>query len=202
MTDRLARDRLAEGLRQFAAGRSWSEDFERHCVLSGMKSPDPGGHLPRQFEGFPGVSGCPLPQVPGMLRPVGTLRSRASRASLKHGSFAQLIRAPRSNPDRIDALSRPWGGSANLLDDNARVMPDAEHSEDEERFVLLGLSMSSIASPCAAANDGLLTVRCSGCRSPAEPFRQPRQRLYRASPGISPDSPALPLTPCRKKARP
>jgi len=27
MIDRLARDRLAEGLRHFAAGRSWSEDF-------------------------------------------------------------------------------------------------------------------------------------------------------------------------------
>jgi hypothetical protein len=42
MIDRPARDRLAEGLRQFAAGRSWSEEFERRCVLSGMKSPDSG----------------------------------------------------------------------------------------------------------------------------------------------------------------
>jgi hypothetical protein len=42
MIDRPARDRLAEGLRHFAAGRSWSEDFEQHCVLPGMKSPDPG----------------------------------------------------------------------------------------------------------------------------------------------------------------
>ncbi len=29
-----------------------------------------------------------------------------------------------------------------FLDENARVMPDPEHSEDEERFVLLGLSTS------------------------------------------------------------
>jgi uncharacterized protein len=29
-----------------------------------------------------------------------------------------------------------------FLDDNARVIPDPEHSEDEERFVLLGLSIS------------------------------------------------------------
>lgn len=29
-----------------------------------------------------------------------------------------------------------------FLDENARVMPDSEHSEDEERFVLLGLSAS------------------------------------------------------------
>jgi uncharacterized protein len=29
-----------------------------------------------------------------------------------------------------------------FLDENARVMPDPEHSEDEERFVLLGLSAS------------------------------------------------------------
>jgi uncharacterized DUF497 family protein len=28
-----------------------------------------------------------------------------------------------------------------FLDDNARVIPDPEHSEDEERFVLLGLSI-------------------------------------------------------------
>lgn len=42
MIDRLARDRLAEGLRHLAAGRSWSEDFEQNCVLPGMKSPDPG----------------------------------------------------------------------------------------------------------------------------------------------------------------
>jgi uncharacterized protein len=29
-----------------------------------------------------------------------------------------------------------------FLDENARVIPDPEHSEDEERFVLLGLSVS------------------------------------------------------------
>jgi uncharacterized protein len=29
-----------------------------------------------------------------------------------------------------------------FLDDNARVIPDPEHSADEERFVLLGLSIS------------------------------------------------------------
>lgn len=29
-----------------------------------------------------------------------------------------------------------------FLDDNARVISDPEHSEDEERFVLLGLSIS------------------------------------------------------------
>jgi hypothetical protein len=29
-----------------------------------------------------------------------------------------------------------------FLDENARVMPDSEHSADEERFVLLGLSTS------------------------------------------------------------
>jgi hypothetical protein len=42
--DRSARDRLAEGLRQFAAGRSWSEDFEQRCVMPAMRSPDPGAH--------------------------------------------------------------------------------------------------------------------------------------------------------------
>jgi len=41
MIDRLTRDCLAEGLRQFAAGRSWSEDFEQRCVLPSMKSQDP-----------------------------------------------------------------------------------------------------------------------------------------------------------------
>lgn len=29
-----------------------------------------------------------------------------------------------------------------FLDENARVIPDPDHSEDEERFVLLGLSIS------------------------------------------------------------
>lgn len=29
-----------------------------------------------------------------------------------------------------------------FLDENARVMPDPEHSAEEERFVLLGLSIS------------------------------------------------------------
>jgi uncharacterized DUF497 family protein len=28
-----------------------------------------------------------------------------------------------------------------FLDENARVIPDAEHSDDEERFVLLGMSV-------------------------------------------------------------
>jgi uncharacterized protein len=28
-----------------------------------------------------------------------------------------------------------------FLDENARVMPDPEHSDDEDRFVLLGLSI-------------------------------------------------------------
>ena len=29
-----------------------------------------------------------------------------------------------------------------FLDDNARVIPDPDHSEDEDRFVLIGLSIS------------------------------------------------------------
>lgn len=29
-----------------------------------------------------------------------------------------------------------------FMDENARVMPDPEHSEEEERFVLLGMSTS------------------------------------------------------------
>jgi uncharacterized DUF497 family protein len=29
-----------------------------------------------------------------------------------------------------------------FLDDNARVIPDTDHSESEERFVLIGLSVS------------------------------------------------------------
>lgn len=30
-----------------------------------------------------------------------------------------------------------------FLDENARIIPDPEHSDDEERFVLLGLSIST-----------------------------------------------------------
>jgi uncharacterized protein len=29
-----------------------------------------------------------------------------------------------------------------FLDDNARVIPDPDHSEDEDRFILIGLSIS------------------------------------------------------------
>ena len=40
--DRLARYRLAEGLRQFAAGRWGSEDFEERWVRPAMRSTDAG----------------------------------------------------------------------------------------------------------------------------------------------------------------
>lgn len=38
-----------------------------------------------------------------------------------------------------------------FLDDNARVIPDPEHSDYEERFVLLGLSISLRCWSCVTA---------------------------------------------------
>jgi uncharacterized DUF497 family protein len=50
--------------------------------------------------------------------------------------------------DRKDRANRKKHGvsfaeaRSAFLDENARVLPDPEHSEEEERFVLLGLSTS------------------------------------------------------------
>ena len=50
--------------------------------------------------------------------------------------------------ERKNRANRPTHGvsfeeaRSAFLDENARVVPDPEHSEDEERFVLLGLSTS------------------------------------------------------------
>jgi uncharacterized DUF497 family protein len=42
-----------------------------------------------------------------------------------------------------------------FLDENARVIPDPEHSEDEDRFVLLGLSISvRVLVVCHCYRDG------------------------------------------------
>ena len=38
-----------------------------------------------------------------------------------------------------------------FLDENARVIPDPEHSEEEDRFILLGLSASLRILSCATA---------------------------------------------------
>jgi uncharacterized DUF497 family protein len=52
-------------------------------------------------------------------------------------------------------------GRTAFLDENARVMPDPEHSEDEERFVLLGLSISLrvlVVCHCYRHNDEVIRI--------------------------------------------
>jgi uncharacterized DUF497 family protein len=48
-----------------------------------------------------------------------------------------------------------------FLDENARVVADSEHSHDEERFVLLGLSISLrmlIVCHCYRQNDDVIRI--------------------------------------------
>jgi len=48
-----------------------------------------------------------------------------------------------------------------FLDENARVISDPEHSDDEERFVLLGLSISMrvlVVCHCYRQNDDVIRI--------------------------------------------
>ncbi|GAC1437000.1 MAG: BrnT family toxin [Burkholderiaceae bacterium] len=48
-----------------------------------------------------------------------------------------------------------------FLDDDARVIPDPDHSTDEERFVLLGLSISLrvlVVCHCYRHNDEVIRI--------------------------------------------
>ncbi|MGH8202790.1 MAG: BrnT family toxin [Steroidobacteraceae bacterium] len=48
-----------------------------------------------------------------------------------------------------------------FLDENARVIPDPEHSSDEERFVLIGLSISArvlVVCHCYRYNDEVIRI--------------------------------------------
>ena len=44
--------------------------------------------------------------------------------------------------EQVQTRNIDCGAKTAFLDENARVIPDPEHSEDENRFVLLGLSIS------------------------------------------------------------
>ena len=48
-----------------------------------------------------------------------------------------------------------------FADENARVIPDTEHSETEERFVLLGLSTTCVCSWYATATGKAMTSYAS-----------------------------------------
>lgn len=64
-----------------------------------------------------------------------------------------------------------------FLDENARVVPDPEHSEDEERFVLLGLSIATrvwVVCRCYRQDDED-TIKY--CKAPAEQNGIPCQNL-------------------------
>ena len=48
-----------------------------------------------------------------------------------------------------------------FMDDNARVIPDPDHSDEEERFVLLGLSISLrvlVVCHCYRHNDEVIRI--------------------------------------------
>jgi uncharacterized DUF497 family protein len=48
-----------------------------------------------------------------------------------------------------------------FLDDNARLIPDPDHSDEEERFVLLGLSISLrvlVVCHCYRHNDEVIRI--------------------------------------------
>jgi hypothetical protein len=48
-----------------------------------------------------------------------------------------------------------------FLDDNARLIPDPEHSDEEERFVLLGFSISVrvlVVCHCHRHNDEVIRI--------------------------------------------
>ena len=48
-----------------------------------------------------------------------------------------------------------------FFDENARVVPDPEHSDDEERFVLLGLSISLrvlVVCHCYRQSDDVIRI--------------------------------------------
>lgn len=52
-----------------------------------------------------------------------------------------------------------------FMDDNARVLPDPEHSDDEARFVLLGLSISlRVLVVCHCHRQGDQVIRIVSAR--------------------------------------
>jgi hypothetical protein len=61
-----------------------------------------------------------------------------------------------------------------FLDEHARVIPDAEHSEEEERFILLGMSIELrvlIVCHCYRESDQLVRI-ISARRADASERRQ------------------------------
>jgi uncharacterized DUF497 family protein len=60
---------------------------------------------------------------------------------------------------------------SSFLDENARVIPDPEHSEDEERFVLLGLSIELsllVVVHCYRAKDEVIRIISARKADPSE----------------------------------
>ncbi len=58
-----------------------------------------------------------------------------------------------------------------FLDENARVIPDPEHSDDEERFVLLGMSIRLrvvVVCHCYRRSDQVIRIISARRADPAE----------------------------------
>jgi uncharacterized protein len=58
-----------------------------------------------------------------------------------------------------------------FLDEHARVIPDPEHSEDEERFVLLGISVELrvlVVCHCYRESDAIIRIISARKADPSE----------------------------------
>jgi uncharacterized DUF497 family protein len=58
-----------------------------------------------------------------------------------------------------------------FLDENARVIPDAEHSDDEDRFILLGLSVQLrllVVAHCYRESDEVIRIISARKADPSE----------------------------------
>ena len=79
-------------------------------------------------------------------------KRKAAENSLKHGVSFEEARSA-------------------FLDENARVIADPEHSDDEDRFVLLGVSVRLrlvVVVHCYRANDRVIRIISARKADPAE----------------------------------
>jgi uncharacterized DUF497 family protein len=78
-----------------------------------------------------------------------------------HEPAASSLERPKFRSHKAGSLGSWTAAQTAFLDDNARVIADPEHSEDEERFVLLGLSISLrvlVVCHCYRQSDGVIRI--------------------------------------------
>ena len=62
-------------------------------------------------------------------------------------------------------------GRSAFLDENARVIPDSEHSEEEDRFILLGMSIGLrllVVCHCYRASEQVIRIISARRADPSE----------------------------------